>query len=313
MEVNQTPSHMAVIINHSSGSKDKRKEIEQVTELFKSKNIKASISLAQSGEELVEITHRIIREGYDMVVAGGGDGTVNTVASMLVGTDKILGILPLGTLNHFAKDLKIPLDLEQAVDNLISGSIVSIDVGEVNGYIFVNNSSIGIYPYLVRHREWYRQWGWSKGIAFFWALLKVFHRYPFFNVRLITGDQEFKRVTPFVFVGNNEYEIESLNIGSRRCLNAGYLCLYVTHQTGRLGLLRLALRLLLGRLRQEKDLDKLLVKEVWVGTKRRKRRRKYVYVSVDGEIILMEMPLHYQIRPCALQVMVPKSKEELEN
>jgi diacylglycerol kinase family enzyme len=91
------------------------------------------------------------------------------------------------------------------------------------------------------------------------------------------------------------------------------LCLYVTHQTGRLGLLRLALRLLLGRLRQEKDLDKLLVKEVWVGTKRRKRRRKYVYVSVDGEIILMEMPLHYQIRPCALQVMVPKSKEELEN
>jgi diacylglycerol kinase family enzyme len=292
-----------VIINHSSGPRDKRKELEHLTELFKSKSIKASILPAQSGEELVEITYRVIHEGYDMVVAGGGDGTVNTIAS----------ILPLGTLNHFAKDLKIPLDLEQAVDNLISGSIVSVDVGEVNGYIFVNNSGIGLYPHLVRHREWYRRRGWSKGIAFFWALLKVFHRYPFFNVRLIADDKEFLRTTPFVFVGNNEYEIESLQLGSRRCLNAGYLCLYVTHQTGRLGLIRLALSLLLGRLRQENNLDKLLVREVWIGTKRRRRRRKYLHVSVDGEVILMEMPLHYQIRPCALQVMVPKGKEETRN
>lgn len=159
-----------MIINHSSGPRDKRKELEHLTELFKSKSIKASILPAQSGEELVEITYRVIHEGYDMVVAGGGDGTVNTIASMLVGTDKVPGILPLGTLNHFAKDLKIPLDLEQAVDNLISGSIVSVDVGEVNGYIFVNNSGIGLYPHLVRHREWYRRRGWSKGIAFFLGL-----------------------------------------------------------------------------------------------------------------------------------------------
>ena len=290
-----------VIINSSSGTDDKEEVGRRLADIFKSGQLEARISLARSGAEITLLARRALDEAYQIVVAGGGDGTINAVASALVGTDTALGILPLGTFNHFAKDLQIPLDLEEAARTIIAGHVVSIDVGEVNGRVFLNNSSLGLYPSIVRRRERQQQrLGRSKWHAFFWAALTVLRRYPFLDVRLHVDDHQFVRRTPFVFIGNNEYEMESFNIGARTCLDAGQLSLYVAHHVGRLRLLQLALSAFFGRLREADDFDALCAKEVWIEI-----RRKHLRVATDGEVVVMKPPLHYRVRPGALRVIVP--------
>ncbi|HEV2915808.1 MAG TPA: diacylglycerol kinase family protein [Pyrinomonadaceae bacterium] len=299
-------SHPAVIINATSGANAKESERDRLADIFAARGLRASITLAQSGADIVELARRAVREDCNPIVAGGGDGTINAVASALVGTRKLLGVLPLGTLNHFAKDLKIPLDLEGAATNILEGHAARVDVGEVNGRIFLNNSSLGLYPTIVRHREKQQErLGRGKWPAFFWAAITVLRRYPFLTVRLSTDKEEMVRRTPFIFVGNNEYEMESFNVGARSCLDAGQLSLYTAHRTGRLGLLRFAVRALFGGLRDEKDFDALCTSEVWIETRRRRLR-----VATDGEVTIMTTPLHYRVLPGALSVLVPRPLAE---
>jgi diacylglycerol kinase family enzyme len=138
-----------------------------------------------------------------------------------------------------------------------------------------------------------------------WAVYSAFRRYPFLHVRLNAGGQKFDLRTPFVFVGNNEYKRERLDIGGRARLDQGVLSLYVTNRTGRWGLVRLALRALLGRLREEKDFLALLTDEITIET-----RHKHLRVALDGEVEVLHGPLHYRSRPGALRVMVPSKETE---
>ncbi|HEX8709660.1 MAG TPA: diacylglycerol kinase family protein [Pyrinomonadaceae bacterium] len=300
------PSHPAVIINATSGANDKEEARRRLAKLFAAEGVEARISLAESGSEIIRLAERAIKDGCQPIIAGGGDGTINAVASVTAGTDRVLGVLPLGTLNHFAKDLKIPLDLEGAARVSLGGRETRVDIGEVNGRIFLNNSSLGLYPSIVRHREKQQQrLGRGKWTAFAWATLSVLRRYPFLNVRLSTDEQRLVRHTPFIFVGNNEYQMESFDIGARSCLDAGQLSLYMAHGTGRLGLLRLAWRALFGGLREENDFDALCTKEIWIETRRSRRLR----VATDGEVTVMQTPLHYQVRPGQLRVLVPGENE----
>jgi diacylglycerol kinase family enzyme len=192
------------------------------------------------------------------------------------------------------------LDPESAVNTIVEGQVVHIDAGEVNGRFFLNNSSLGLYPSIVHEREKQQRLGWGKWPAFAWAALTVMRRYPFLNVRLNVDGKEFVSRTPFVFVGNNEYEMETLNIGSRARLDTGKLSLYVTNRIGRLGLIRLAFRALFGGLRQDKDFLALTTGELWIETRHRRVR-----AALDGEVTLIHPPLHYQVHPGVLRVIVP--------
>ena len=287
-----------VILNAHSGTDDKKDVQRRLQELFVASGIDARISIARTGARVVELARRAALGDADIIVAGGGDGTINSVASAAIESGKTMGVLPFGTMNHFAKDLHIPLDLEDAIETIVAGHAVEVDVGEVNDRIFVNNSSLGLYPSIVRERQKQQRLGWGKWPAYVWAALAVLRRYPFLDVRLSVDGKEFKSRTPFVFIGNNEYEMESLNIGGRACLDAGKLSLYMSDRTSRLGLFRLALRALFGGLRQEKDFIALCTKEIWIGTK-----HKHVRVALDGEVLVMEPPLHYKVRPRALRVL----------
>ena len=143
--------------------------------------------------------------------------------------------------------------------------------------------------------------GYRKWPSFLWAALSVLRRYPFLNVRLIVDGADFRTRTPFVFVGNNVYEMESFNVGTRARLNAGVLSLYVTHRTGRLGLLRLAFRALSKRLRKAEDFIALTTTEILVET-----RHRSVRVATDGEVTIMQTPLQYRVLPGVLSVLVPE-------
>ena len=205
---------MILVMNRSAGGAEDPKA--RLLELFRAQGQEPRV-LQPSGERDVATVARAAAESDDrIVVAAGGDGTIGAVAGALAGTKKVLGVLPVGTLNHFAKDLGIPLDLESAVRTITEGNVVAIDVGEVNGRIFINNSNLGIYPEIVSRREAQQhRLARGKWLAFFWAALQALRRFPFLDLRITFEGQEILRRTAFVFVGNNEYKIAGFELGSR--------------------------------------------------------------------------------------------------
>ncbi|MGI4936550.1 MAG: diacylglycerol/lipid kinase family protein, partial [Janthinobacterium lividum] len=269
---------------------------------FRRHGIEVTLTLARSGAQIIDTARQALESGVAMVIAGGGDGTQSAVASVLAGSEVVHGVLALGTLNHFARDLQIPLELDAAIANIANGVVKRVDVGSVNGRIFINNSGLGIYPDLVRDRErQQRRLGRGKWLAFALATLAIARRYPFLDVHLKIDGQEHARRTPFVFIGNNQYQMEGFDIGTRGRIDAGSLCLYMAHRTGRLGLLGLALHALTHRLAQARDFDMLNSDELIISTRRRRLR-----VATDGEVTKMSTPLHYRIHRAALNVIVPR-------
>jgi diacylglycerol kinase family enzyme len=290
-----------VIINGSAGAGHDEQAADDLREKFRAAGLEATITLAKGGEEMIEAARKALDDGAELVVAGGGDGTINAVASVMAGSGVPFGVLPLGTLNHFAKDIGIPLDLAEAVKVLATGRRKDVDVGEVNGNIFLNNSSLGLYADIVHDREkQQRRLGRGKWTAALLASLAALRRFPFLSVRLIVKGERLARRTPFVFIGNNEYKMQGLAFGARERLDGGTLSLFVAQRPGRLGLLRFALRALLGKLGEERDFDVLLTDEMEIATRHRKLR-----VATDGEVNMMHTPLRYRVRPGALTVIVP--------
>ena len=292
---------LPVIINGSAGTGRAAEEAERLERIFSDAGVDAHVLAADSGDALIHLAERAARERPAAIVAGGGDGTINAVASVIAGSDIPLGVLPLGTLNHFAKDLRLPLDVEGAARTIAAGHTAAVDVGEVNGHVFLNNSSLGLYPHIVRDREQQqRRLGRGKWPALFWATWTTMRRSPFVRVRLNLDGAEHEYTSTFVFVGNNEYVMEGFNIGIRERLDRGELSLYVTHRRGRLGLLMLGVRALFGRLHQADDFDALHAQSIVVET-----RHRQLHVAIDGEVMTMQTPLAYRIRPRALRVLVP--------
>ncbi|MCX6552342.1 MAG: diacylglycerol kinase family lipid kinase [Acidobacteria bacterium] len=289
-----------MILNARSGAGHNEQVQQRVVDAFAERGVRAHVSTANDGAALIRLARHAARSEAESVVAGGGDGTISAVAAAMIDSGKPLGVLPLGTLNHFAKDMEIPLDIEGAVDTIAAGRTAAIDVGDVNGRIFLNNSSVGLYPRIVHERENLQRLGWGKWPAYLWAAVAVLRLHPLLEIRLGVDGKELAGRTPFVFVGNNVYAVERLDIGTRACLDKGELSLYATSRTGRMGLIRLALGALLGGLRQERDFLAMTANDIWIGTKRARMR-----VALDGEVAIMEPPLHYRIRRGALRVLAP--------
>lgn len=238
---------------------------------------------------------------WDAIVVGGGDGSVSTLAALLVGSKIPLGILPLGTLNHFAKDLGIPLDIEAALAVIAAGHIRTVDVADVNGRYFVNNSSIGLYAHMLSDRiRQQRHFGRSKWIALGLAALRILNRFPLYRLTISSAQGVRPRKTPFAFIGNNMYALDPLSIGERVALDQGELCVYIANSQRRIDFLALSLQIALGRPDQARGFELLKFKEVEIHSRRRRLR-----VARDGELEIMHPPLRYRIHPKALRVFAP--------
>jgi diacylglycerol kinase family enzyme len=233
----------------------------------------------------------------EAVVAGGGDGTLSAVAGVLAGSGVPLGVLPLGTLNHFAKDLGLPLETEAAVAVIAGGHRRRVDLAEVNGRIFINNSSVGLYSHMVVDRERRQDTGWSKWPAMTLALLRVLRRFPTRRLLLCAEGDTVPYRTPCLFVGNNAYRLQLPALGTRERLDEGTLSVYVARPAGPLGLLRLAAHAALGGLDLARDFETLRVPAAEI-----RSRASRLLVALDGEVVAMRPPLRYRIRPGALDV-----------
>lgn len=292
--------NITFIINRSSGVGSKQSEalIEEIGAQFPS----AKIERLSAHHKLEECLPPLDSE-EEVVVAAGGDGTISAVADKLAGTKALLGVIPTGTFNHFAKDLGLPLDLKGALDVIKEGKAMEVDVGEANGRVFINNSSFGLYPRLVRLRSKNQ---FRLQCSKWWALLRgmvfLLLHFPVIEARLTVEGKELRKRTPFVFIGANRYRLDALQIGTRARLDEGILSVFTARDLGRLGLFRLAVKALFGRLHTDKDFESFCAEELQVDMP-----RKSVSISFDGEVTRMETPVRYRIRPKALRVIVPRA------
>jgi diacylglycerol kinase family enzyme len=265
--------------------------------------------LVLEGGELGRVAREKLTTGpsgrnYAAIVAGGGDGTMNAVAQILAGSETPLGILPLGTLNHFARDLGVPLDLDEAVAAIAGGHIVEVDLGEVNGRVFVNNSSIGLYPALIRDRDRQRRKSRRhKILAVAVALAHVLRHLPVRRLRIEAEGWVRPHKALFAFIGNNLYTTDLFATRHRAKLSDGELCLFVASPSGIFGIVRMLLRAALGRLDQDSDFETRRLRELTIHS-----RRHRLSVSLDGEVAVLHPPLRYRSRPRALRVLVPATE-----
>ncbi|MEO9164261.1 MAG: diacylglycerol kinase family protein [Aquihabitans sp.] len=259
--------------------------------------------------DLADLVTRVWeRDRPDAVVIAGGDGTVNAAVAAAVDSEAVLSVLPLGTFNHFAGDLGIPNELTAAAQAIATGSVRTIDVGEVNGRVFVNNSVLGAYPMMVDARERIQDGrGWSKFRALPVAVLHVARNLPVHRFDL-TGSGGYTRMkvrTPFIFVGNGLFDNEPGTAMARTSMDDGVLGVSVARVVSRWGMVRAAVGTLVKGAAQARDLDHVQVAELTVRSSRKSGR-----VAFDGEVEKMAFPLHYRCRPGALKVLAPAVEGE---
>jgi diacylglycerol kinase family enzyme len=232
---------------------------------------------------------------------GGGDGTISAAASAVVGTKTLLGILPLGTLNHFARDLGIPTDLGEAAKIIAERNDCAVDVAEMNGHLFINNSAIGLYPLMVIDRDMQRKrLGRSKRLAMIVASARTLARFGHQRLTLTVNDEKERVDTPLLFVGNNDYRIDLGAPGQRESLDDGQLCVMVMRKKTRRGFIAASIRALFNRMRDD-DMERI----DGVERLRVSSHRSSMAVSLDGEVVRAIPPLEYRIRKRALRVIAP--------
>jgi diacylglycerol kinase family enzyme len=258
------------------------------------------IHVLQPGDDLAACCRALIADGATCIAVAGGDGSVSAVATHLVGTDIPLGVIPAGTLNHFARDVGVGRDVVRALHVLAGGYTLPVDVARVNERIFLNNSSIGLYARMVEIRRRYetRLGKWRALVHA--ARLVAWHARA---TEVQFGGETLQSVrTYLLFVGNNQYELDLLHLGRRSCLDAGALCCVILEAPGRLALLPHVFHHLRGHRPYHHVLRSLGTHELTVIPGRARR----VEVACDGEVFTLTAPLVYRILPRALKVVVPK-------
>ncbi len=298
------PERIAIVSNAGSGG-HAPVDPDALRRQFARHGLAAEVFHCEPDGSLDDVLQAAVEARPDALVAAGGDGTVNAVAEAALEHDRPLGILPLGTLNHFARDLDVPDDMDAAIDAiaaaLAAGRERRVDVASANGRLFLNNASLGLYATMVVDRERQQRrlarGKWSPLLRATLAALRDPHA---FEVAIEADGQVLGRRTPFVFVGNNDYIVQGPEAGTRASLDDGLLSVYVLHPRTAAGLLWLALRTLLRGTSGARDLDSFATRSLEVHA-----HAPRLPVARDGEVGELDTPIRFAVRPRALRVLVP--------
>jgi diacylglycerol kinase family enzyme len=289
-----------VVINRGGGAASRAGDAleGQITEAFEAAGLWADIHFVD-GNALTSTIERLAETGA--VAVGGGDGTQGCAAAALARAGATHGVLPLGTRNNLARELGVPLDLAGAAKVIADGHTRAIDLGTVNGKTFVNNASIGIYPKLVELRDAERERTgvpkWVANIPASWSVLRNLRHHRF---RLTLDGATEPVVTPLLFIGNNLYSLDAGKVGTRDALDDGKMSVFAVAKNTRWGLVGFAFRTLRGKSEPDRDFATVgMCKTLTVAGRRRIR------IALDGEVLAMTSPLHFEIAPGALKVFVP--------
>jgi diacylglycerol kinase family enzyme len=267
-------------------------------------------SARDGGLEVIRLTRQLdvgdivrqhIQRGRGLFVAAGGDGTINGVIQALVNTDAILGVIPVGTFNHFARDLGLPLDWRTALDVAISGTTRQVDAARVNERFFVNNVSMGLYPELVARRE-EKGRDYSRWKARAYAVVATLQKYPHVSVTVETEHHQEVVRTHILMVSNNSYDLSRIGIQTpRSTLEEGRLTIYWLPHLPRLALMRFIAHFLAGRVREAPGFRSFRTARAKMHSSRPR-----LNLGIDGEVFTMDTPLIITIVPKSLLVRVPR-------
>jgi diacylglycerol kinase family enzyme len=291
-----------VILNARAGSQDTQKPREVLEKVFGGSGRSFGICVA-SGEEIDRVVNQKVQSDCEVLVAGGGDGTVCAVAKAAQKNNKTIGVLPLGTFNYFANNLGIPHNVEEAARVILDGNTVCASVLDLDGRLILNNTSIGIHPaVLLRRRKLYRRWGRNQLNAYLSVLLTAFQPPPRIRVRLASDNGEVIRETPLVLICSNAFQIETFRLIGKECLADGKFAVYIAHMADRATIFGLGLRTAFRRLRPEIDYEVICGSDVKIES----LRDRHFQAAVDGELERLESPLRFRIAPDKVRVLAPR-------
>ncbi len=296
---------ICVLINASSGKQGADGARARIEKAFQSAGTPAEIRVLAKGGQISTSAQGALDDEFDIIVAAGGDGTIAGIAGTLRGSGTVMGIVPLGTFNYFARSLDIPEDIESAVDLILNGAQRPVPIGTINGRAFLNNASLGAYPAILRTREeTYRKWGRSR-LAAYWSVLVtlVTLRRPL-KIHIEADGYSRTHRTPLAFAVNNAFQLRQMGLEGEEHIAAGRLALFVAPDTGRWGMLKNAAMLAMGRAQRDIPFDLIGAKQISI-TARRKRND----VACDGERSRMRAPFDLRAIPDELTVIVPKDRQ----
>ncbi|MFT4014807.1 MAG: diacylglycerol kinase family protein [Paracoccus sp. (in: a-proteobacteria)] len=289
-----------IIANTGSGKRAGAEIADRLDARLRGRVAQLAQRRIKRGADLPHAAAQAVREGYDLIVAAGGDGTQAAVASAVAGSGAAMAVIPGGTFNYFARDLGVGETVEQALKVFDAPVLRRVHVAEMNGMVFLNNVSFGAYPEILKRREdIYRRWGRSRLAAYWSALAALWAlRHPL-RVTVRANGQERRFRTALAFVAKSAYQLDTFGLEGAEAIRRGQLALLVAraHRPG--PLIRSALRLALGKSARYQDFDLIAASEMEIQTVPRNE-----YVAHDGEKDWMDSPFLVRVRPHDLAVLV---------
>ena len=240
-----------------------------------------------------------------IVVAAGGDGTINAVAQATLGSGCVFGVVPQGTFNYFSRTHGIPADIAPAMQVLLHETAQPAQVGLVNDRVFLVNASLGLYPQLLEDREaWKKKLGRSRLVAIGAGLMSLLRGLRNLRLHIEVHGQARDVRTPTLFVGNNALQMEQFGFPEAQAIDAGNLAGIMLRPVGRITILWLLLRGALGRLGEADQVVNFSFRHLTVLRSRGLGARR-VKVATDGEITWMNLPLEFRVSPVPLMLIRP--------
>ena len=303
-----------VVLNSASGHKDSNAEREVLADVFNSAGRAFEFLQFDNPQEIASVSAKAValaKEKGGVVVAAGGDGTINAVAAAVLRSQCPFGVLPQGTFNYFGRVNAIPQDARAAATALLNASVAPVSVGEVNGRLFLVNASLGLYPQLLEDREaWKQQFGRSRLVAFASGLATIFQARGQLRLEVELEGKTTTLRTPTLFIGNNHLQLAQVGIDAAHAdaVRQGSLAAIAVAPTGTAQLLWLLARGLMGRLGDADKIKSFSFRKLKVAMRNQRR----VKVATDGEITWMTPPLVFEVADTPLWLLVPAPGDRAE-
>jgi diacylglycerol kinase family enzyme len=302
-----------IVFNLSSGNRDSAEALQTIERILSAAGRRFELLTVGDPKHIEAIAQRAaelaVREN-GAVVAAGGDGTINAAVRAALPTGRPFGIIPQGTFNYSSRAHGIPLDTAAATDALLTARIKPIQVGSVNGRIFLVNASLGLYPDLLEDRERFKQrFGRRRLVAMYSGLVSLLrhHRQLALDIEC---DQETETVrTPTLFIGNNPLQLAQFGLPEAEDVQHRRLAAVIVRPVSGLTMLWLALRGTLGQLGEEERVRNFAFRRLIV-TRTRGTSSSQIKVATDGEICRLPLPLEFKVAPQPLRLLVPHESAE---
>ncbi|MBF9033975.1 hypothetical protein HKCCE2091_06970 [Rhodobacterales bacterium HKCCE2091] len=301
MTANEAPADCVVFLNSGSGDGDNTARAEEIVAEFSRHGWQADAVMLDPGSDIPALLQEATASGVRTVVAAGGDGTICGVVEGLQGIDVELGLLPLGTFNFFARQFDIPEEVAGAVEVICTGDSTPVDIGTVNGHVFINNASLGAYATILETREdIYRKWGRSRLAAYWSVIVALVTAYRPMVMRIDVDGRTLRRRSAMAFAALSAYQLERFEMEGAEAIRRGEFALLVAPDCGRFALIWKAVKLAFRGARNGRDFELVTGRDIRIET-----RRDRGLVARDGEREKLSSPFEFRLIPDAIRVRVP--------